>query len=215
LKLKTLIEKKCHLIDYEEMKNEYGKPLVRFGFLAGIMGMTEIFNILAKEFKLVFPNFDLLAPFIIGIIGNGNISKGVHSRLKDGFPYMKVPPDALKGIAKNQRFYSSSIYVVNFDRKDTENFSQYLPYLTVLINAATWKLGEPKFVTEKMIHNLYLQNKNLKLKIIGDIICDIDNGGIDIVKKTTTFKKPFYYWNPETNRITIRKKGRYYGYGHR
>jgi len=200
--LKTLIERKCHLIDYEEIQNTNKESFVRFGELAGQVGAIQIFK---KAAKCLYKD-EFLYPFIVGIIGNGHITKGVLKQIKQA-NFMELLPKALKTFIKNPRVSYGLIYFVIFNREHTRDFSQYLPYLSVLINAATWKSGNPKFVTEKSIHQLYMQEEKLRLKLIADIVCDIDNGGIDIVKKVTTFKKPFYYWNPETNRITIRKKG--------
>jgi hypothetical protein len=89
---------------------------------------------------------------IVGIIGRGIVSEGCYDLLdKSGIPYKLIDPASVKEVYANGD--RREIYVVPLGRKDyLENeestlADRYLPYLTILLSAASWIHGSPRILT--------------------------------------------------------------------
>jgi len=135
-----------------------------------------------------------LTSFIIGIVGNGRMAKGALEVL-NCLSCRYIKPEELFAISAKKRFRAQQdIYVTQFTREHTKDrgLGRFLPYLTVLINATSWKPWEPPILEKLMFQN----RLNSRLRIIGDFTCDI-NGGNKLVNRTTTFKDPIYWWKPK------------------
>lgn len=152
-----------------------------------------------------------LTPFIIGFTGYGNVSKGAQE-IFDLLPHETIKPEDLAGF---QNFDNKKIYKVVFEEKHLvepvdqsdkfelfdyynhpekykSRFSDYLPRLSVLINAIYWDQKFPRLITKEYLK----QNiKDLKLIIVGDISCDI-NGSIEFTVKSTEADNPAFIYNP-------------------
>jgi|FLOH01.1.fsa_nt_gi alanine dehydrogenase len=152
------------------------------------------------------------APLIIGIAGYGNVSKGAQEVLDLLDPQVITPaklltnkkPGLYKVVFKEQDSVQTIEEAASFELQDYyENpekykpaFSQYLPYISVLVNCIYWTAKYPRLIYKKDIDKLFKQ-KNIGLKTIGDISCDIV-GGIEITTKATISNDPIYTYNPET-----------------
>jgi len=167
-----------------------------------------------------------LTPMVVGILGYGNVSKGVQSIL-NALPVEYIEPDALKELSGNSK-ENNKIYVCVFKEKDLvksktgkgfdlqnyyghpENyisvFEKYLPYITILVNAIYWETQYPRFVTWDALKTLYEKSNNPKLCGIADITCDL-NGSIECTVKSTDSGKPSFICNPITKTITDGVKG--------
>jgi alpha-aminoadipic semialdehyde synthase len=80
-------------------------------------------------------------------------------------------------------------------------FESYIPYLSILMNCIYWSPQYPRFVTKKFIKDYFKENKNIRLKVIGDISADV-NGAIEFTEKTTSTDSPAFVYNPLTDKIT-------------
>jgi alpha-aminoadipic semialdehyde synthase len=99
------------------------------------------------------------------------------------------------------------IYKVVFRRPDRVHFSQYLPYLTVLVNGIYWEPGHPKLATRGELRKLWAQPELPRLKVLADLSCDID-GSIEATVHSTTSKDAVYVYDPETGETTPGVRGR-------
>jgi alpha-aminoadipic semialdehyde synthase len=63
-------------------------------------------------------------------------------------------------------------------------FEKHLPYLDVLINAIYWEPRYPRLVTRAWVKKNYLPGSQPRLKVIGDISCDIE-GSVELTVKAT------------------------------
>jgi len=77
----------------------------------------------------------------------------------------------------------------------------------MLVNCIYWTPQCPRFVTKKYLNSLYLADENQKLKVIGDISCDI-NGSVEITSKVTEPDNPVYVYDPIRDKIYDGIKGR-------
>lgn len=155
-------------------------------------------------------------PFVVGFAGNGNVSKGAQEML-DLLPVKEVNPQELPLLSK-RKDAGDNIYKVIFNEWDLvepidpdqefelqdyydhpekyrSKFKQYLPYLSVLVNCIYWEEKYPKLITKGDLEELYHDFRSPKLRVIGDISCDID-GAIESTIKATSPEDPVYVYDP-------------------
>ncbi len=156
------------------------------------------------------------APFVFGFMGYGNVSQGAQE-IFDVLPHKVVDPDDLKNL--NSKF-NNLFYKVIFkeehlvEPKNPEDkfelmdyfthpekykskFEEYIPYMSLLVNAIYWTEASPRFLTKQ-----YFKAKDeYKLDVICDITCDID-GAVDFTYKSTPSDNPAYVFNPKDDSFT-------------
>jgi alpha-aminoadipic semialdehyde synthase len=70
-----------------------------------------------------------------------------------------------------------------------------VPYLTALVNGIYWAPKYPKFITKSFLKKLYGGAARPRLRVIGDITCDI-NGSIESTVEATDPENPVYVYDP-------------------
>ncbi|PIZ65248.1 MAG: hypothetical protein COY19_08210, partial [Candidatus Marinimicrobia bacterium CG_4_10_14_0_2_um_filter_48_9] len=175
-------------------------------------------NEIKSEIAALAPEFPAFlktqAPIIIGFAGYGNVSKGAQE-IFDILPYEEIQPSEISRIAAQAP--SDHFYKVVFKEEDLVRpkhydgvfelqeyyrhperyisiFDRYLQHLTVLVNCIYWKSIYPRLVTKKDIWKLYLDDP--RLKVIGDISCDIE-GAVECNIGATDSGNPVYVYLPE------------------
>ena len=161
---------------------------------------------------------DNLHPLVVGFAGYGNVSNGAQEILGN-LPVKKLSPEELLN-PTSETFRERKIYQVVFkeehmaepndpaqkfelqDYYDNPSkyhgvFEKYVPQLTVLMNCIYWKKVYPRLLTKTFINKLYSENRNVKLKVIGDISSDI-NGAVEITLKTTNTGNPVFTYDIES-----------------
>lgn len=151
-------------------------------------------------------------PLVVGFAGYGNVSQGAQD-IFDLLPIKTVQPDELLknyDQLKNERNHFIKVVFKEehtvkrkqgkFDLKEyftdpekyESNFNQFIPYLDVLVNCILWTNKNPRLITKDYLKN----NPNIKLKVIGDISCDL-LGGIEITNNITDPANPCYTYFSE------------------
>ena len=74
-------------------------------------------------------------------------------------------------------------------------FADYLPHLTMLVNCIYWEDKYPRLVTKDDLRGLYADGAQPKLRVIGDISCDIE-GSVEATVKPTDPGAPVYVYDP-------------------
>lgn len=169
---------------------------------------------------------EFINPLIVGFAGYGNVSKGAQEIL-DLLPFVELQPQQLKTVFDDPDPHT--LYKVVFKEEDmvqpknpsnpfqlqdyyqypekyTSTFEQYIPYLSILINAIYWDERYPRLITKHYLKSTLESPQNLRLHIIGDISIDID-GAIEPTAKATTPDDPVYVYDPKTDMITDGCKG--------
>ena len=152
-----------------------------------------------------------LGPVIIGVTGNGRVSKGAQqicdllspetlrvaeladlADLTDGGFYKVVFEEADMFARRDGGRFSLQEY---YDRPEdyAAIFSQYLPSLTLLVNCIYWEEKYPRLVTKESLRKLYAQEP-VKLEAIGDISCDIE-GSVEVTVRPTDPGSPVYIYD--------------------
>ena len=167
-------------------------------------------------------------PLVFGFVGYGNVSLGAQE-VFDLLPHDEIKPSELNEVVNNKKQKQDRLYKVIFKEEDLVEhkrskhdfdlldyythpqnyksvFEEHLQYLTVLMNAIYWEPQYPRLVTKEFLEKYYKKNTPPKLKVIGDITCDI-NGSIECTVETTTFDNPVYVYNPFTQKIKYGVEG--------
>jgi len=156
-----------------------------------------------------------LSPFIVGITGHGNVSRGVQEILGLLNP-VEIHPRNMLDFIQHQRNQRHRVYKIVFLREEKfrskegkgfyfeeylrhpkkfeSNLDIYLPYINILVHTAYWDSRYPRLVTKKMIDSVS-ERKPFRLEFIGDLSCDIE-GSIELTYKATSPDRPAFTYHP-------------------
>ena len=220
--LKSILSKKIKLIDYENIRAANGARYLGFGRFAGIVGCYNTLNLflsqnnfqpLARAYKINdyeriknnlsevrFPKFKLL------VTGDGRVNNGVQELLKytnikqvsdkefltSNFEYPVYCNLETKDyvIHKNKKPFELK-HFIEFPKEYESQTYEYLKVSDLFISAHYWDPSSPKIFTKEQM------KKFSKLKIIGDVTCDVD-GSIPSTIKSTTIEEPNFFLNTNT-----------------
>lgn len=163
-----------------------------------------------------------VVPIITGFTGYGNVSKGAQS-IYDLLPVIELKANELSDFIKAGKFSNKAVYKIEFKEVDMYKhtagsgdfdfnyfvnhpkeyksiFEQYLPNLTMLINGIYWTPEFERHVTKQSMKRIYNQDPSPKLKVIGDITCDI-GGSIEMTVKAAKSANPCYVYKPLTDKV--------------
>jgi alpha-aminoadipic semialdehyde synthase len=161
-----------------------------------------------------------LLPITFGIAGYGNVASGVREILAE-LPTRDIDPADLESTLTDPSprcIYQTTFreeHLVDpktvggaFDLQDYYDhpegyrpaFEQYLPYLTVLMNCTYWDERYPRLVTKEQLQTLYGSGSPPRLRVIGDLGCDVE-GAIECTLKCTEPSDPVYVYQPQTGTI--------------
>jgi alpha-aminoadipic semialdehyde synthase len=156
-------------------------------------------------------------PLICGFAGYGRVSLGAQE-IFDLLPFEEITPDKIEELLKSKSYSSSTVYKVifkenhmvepissdsPFELEDYYNnpqkyrsvFEKYLPYLSILMNCIYWTQQYPRFVTKSFLKQLWTKEDSPKLKVIGDISCDVD-GSVECTVRATSPDNPIFVYDP-------------------
>lgn len=170
-----------------------------------------------------------ITPLICGFSGYGNVSQGAQEIL-DLLPWREIAPEDLQSFFERKDYSNRHVYKVIFKEKDIvypvapdhtfdlqgyyqnpanyrSQFNNYIPYLSLLINAIYWEPQYPRLVTVEYLKKLFGEDNQPRLRVIGDISCDI-KGSIECTVEVGSFEKPVYVFNPESEKIKYGWEGK-------
>jgi alpha-aminoadipic semialdehyde synthase len=159
---------------------------------------------------------EAVTPFVVGVAGYGNVSRGAQEML-DLLPTVEIEPEAVAALTGGEGESQHQVYKVifkewhmvepaspgvSFELQDYYHqpekyqgvFPRYLPHLTVLVNAIYWTEDYPRLVTRQDVEQLYAHGQP-RLRVIGDISCDVE-GAIECTVKCTEPGQPVYVYDP-------------------
>ena len=136
-----------------------------------------------------------LHPVVFGFTGSGNASKGAQE-IFELLPHEEIDPDDLPSLLVNDDLPRNILYKAVFTRRDRFDsaMASRLRHLTVLVNAIYWEPGQPRVVGLDDLRALFLQDAQPRLRVIGDISCDLD-GSIEANVKVMTPGDPVYVYD--------------------
>ncbi len=225
--LKSVLEKKIKLIDYENIRNKNSSRYLGFGRFAGIVGCYNTLNLCLESFNkqplarahrvnnyerlisnlktLYFPKMKIL------VTGDGRVAKGVIELLKQT-NIKQVSKDKFQ----NENFdnpvfcnLETKDYVVSnlnkefdlnhFIKHPKEYKSCALQYLKAADVFISAHYWDP--ASPKIFKKNDLKELN-NLKVIGDITCDVD-GSVPTTIRSSTIENPNFYIDRDTYKETL------------
>ena len=201
-------------LTFEVIKNPFSKIKKTFEYRGLENAKIAIMEIAEEIDKNGIPKE--IKPLVCGFSGYGNVSQGAQE-IFDLFPHQELTPqellegnsfnnqnnvlykvvfkekDLVEPIDPNISFELQDYY--NFPEKYRSQFEQYIPKLTVLMNCIFWDTQYPRLVTLNYLKEEWQKPSEQKLKVLGDISCDID-GAIQCTTKSTVPGNPVYNYNP-------------------
>jgi len=154
-----------------------------------------------------------VSPLVVGFTGYGNVSRGAQE-IFDILPHETVPAGELvermrSGDGSPRKLYKVVFYEKDMVRPRTPGgafdlqqyyrnpekyescFENFLPYLTVLVNCIYWDARYPRLVTKDWVRRAWSWRQKPRLRVIGDISCDIE-GSIECTVHSTEPGDPAY-----------------------
>jgi alpha-aminoadipic semialdehyde synthase len=162
-----------------------------------------------------------VGPLVVGFSGYGNASRGAQE-IFDLLPSDSISPDHLiswmkTGDASNRKLYKVVFYEkdmarprnggTSFDLQQyyreperyESKFEEYLPHMTALVNCIYWDARYPRLITKDWVRRAWSTSKKPRLRVIGDISCDIE-GSIECTVHSTEPGDPIYTYLPSDGR---------------
>jgi alpha-aminoadipic semialdehyde synthase len=159
-----------------------------------------------------------LVPLVFAFLGYGHVSQGAQE-IFDLLPFEEVEPGRVKDLFKKKHYSAKKVYKTvfkeehlvvpkpgrpGFDLQDyyhnPQNYrpvlESLLPYFAVIVNAIYWAPQYPRFVTKKALRKLWAGPRAPRLRVIGDITCDID-GSMECTIKSTEPAHPVFTYDVE------------------
>ena len=161
-----------------------------------------------------------VAPLVCGFAGYGNVFSGA-DEIIDLLPVKEIEPHQVADVAQNSSV-RDAVYKVVFKEEHTvepispgqtfqlqeyydhperyrSKFTTYLPHLSLLVNCVYWEEKYPRLVTKEALRELYRVSGQPRLRVIGDVSCDIE-GAIEATVKCTEPADPVYVYGPGEDR---------------
>ncbi|TFG35060.1 hypothetical protein EU527_00225 [Candidatus Thorarchaeota archaeon] len=167
-----------------------------------------------------------LTPFIVGFAGYGNVSRGAQE-LFDILPHEVVEPENLAKLIPRKDLLYKCVFKEKdtvrpidpseeFDLQDYYNrgtsgyagiFHEYVDGLTVIMNCIYWADKYPRLISKEFIRKHWKDGRR-KLRVIGDISCDI-GGAIEFTLKCTNPAEPAFVYlvNEDSIRLGVEGDG--------
>ncbi len=159
------------------------------------------------------------APLTFGVTGYGNVARGAWEIL-NLLPVEVIEPRQLSDIVDGPGASRFVVYATTFKEQHIVEplegdfdckkyydcpdnyrpiFDRALPYLSVIVNGIYWDARYPRLVTKASLQRLWAKGQP-RLKVIGDISCDIE-GSIECTVKSTEPDEPSFVYNPATGEV--------------
>ena len=220
--IREILKKKITLIDYENIRDNFSRRYLGFGRFAGIIGCYNSLNLYLKtigqkpmprayevnKYENLIDNIanrDFENARIV-VTGDGRVARGSLEFL-EFTNIKKILPDEYLKNKKSSAIFCNLQTCSYVGRKNGSDFDlqhfinspdmyislldEYMFNTSMLISSHYWDPKSPRLMKKKDI------KKYKKLKVIGDITCDI-NGSIPTTLRSSTIEDPYYYVDRNT-----------------
>ncbi len=158
-----------------------------------------------------------LRPIVAAFTGSGNVARGA-MEVYDRLPVQEIDPQELLGLSEDRARPRNAVFRTVLGRADRyrrrarggfdpaeflahpERYESaldgLLPHVTLLAHGAYWEPGQPELVTREHLAGLLAGGSQPKLRVLGDITCDV-GGSIAATVRATDPGSPVYLYHPE------------------
>jgi alanine dehydrogenase len=223
--LQAILEKNINLYDHETIVNANGRRLIGFGRYAGIVGAYNTIRAFGTKFELFrLPKAETLSgkeelisqlkriifpPIKFVVTGSGKVGGGIKEILDaikitevtvDNFltkKYAQAVYTQIDVLDYNKRIDGQVVNCKDFYNNPKEyigNFERFTKVSDILITGHFYGNDAPVILSREM-----LQAKDCKIKVVGDVSCDI-NGPIACTLRSSTIANPFYGYLPSEDK---------------
>ena len=223
--LRAILDKNITLYDHETIVDEKGMRLVAFGYYAGVVGAYNTIRTFGKKsglfdipraidlkdkselIKTLKSIKNLLPPIKIVLTGKGRVGNGAKEildamGLKEVIPedflnknfdepvYTQIDVDWYNKHKEGKAFDFQEFFTKpeNFEG----DFEKFTKVADIYIAGHFYGQGAPYILTQE-----HLQAPDNRIKVVGDISCDI-NGPVATTIKASTIADPIYGYAPAT-----------------
>ncbi len=156
-----------------------------------------------------------IRPFVCGFAGYGNVSQGAQ-QIFDQLPMQEIRPAELpklsaaadkcyKVVFREEDMVTRLEPAERFDLQEyykhperyQGSFFRHVPHLTLLVNCIYWEEKYPRLITREQFRELYAGGQPPRLRVVGDISCDID-GSVACTTRADGPDNPIYVYDPVT-----------------
>ncbi len=210
-------------LDYEDIKPNPFAGMRSTLECKDLSELKEEFRKLAERIKTqgLPPQ---LTPFVIGFAGYGNVSCGAQ-KIFDILPHEEITPEQLNSLPPKDDLLYKCVFKeehmvepidpnASFDLQDYYKhgaekylgvFHKYVHSLTVLMNCIYWTKKSPRLITKDFIRK-HWHEESRKLRIIGDISCDI-GGAIEFTLQCTHADRPSFTYIVDEDKALLGVEG--------
>ena len=224
--LRSILDKKIRLIDWETLTNENGHRIIAFGRWAGIVGAYNGIWTYGKRYNLFdlrrahecFDYEDLkselekvkLPNIKIALTGGGRVTKGAMEVLHGAGIRQVTQHDFLSErfdepvfTQLNSRDYNKKKDGGEFHRHEFYDHPElyegdFMKYTRVTDLLVACAFWDP--AAPVLFHREDILRDDFDIKVIADITCDIE-GSIPSTKQPSTIDDPIYDYNPSDNQV--------------
>ncbi|WP_367770854.1 NAD(P)-dependent oxidoreductase [Flavobacterium sp. WC2421] len=223
--LQTVLEKSIDLYDHETIVDAENRRLIGFGRYAGIVGAYNTIRAFGIKFELFkLPKAETLSgkeelirqlkriifpPIKFVVTGSGKVGGGI----KEVLDAIKITEVSVENFLSKK--YAQAVYtqidVLDYNKRiDGQvlnckdfydnpkeyigDFERFTKVSEILITGHFHGNDAPDILTKEM-----LQAKDCKIKVIGDVSCDI-NGPIASTLRASTIAEPLYGYLPSEHK---------------
>lgn len=224
--LQAMIEKNITFSDYEYLVDANNERVCAFGWWAGVVGVYYTlrgYGLRMKSYYLPKPDITFTLEKLLNnlsaislpavkilITGNGRVSHGaqyvldcIKARQLSGNEFLSTEhvnsisytvAKAESLVMKNNNEPFDSLDFKNYPQNYHSDFSRWAKSTDILICAHFWAAKAPVYLTSED-----LQDAELRIRMIGDVTCDI-MGSIHSTLRSSTHDDPYYDYNPITKK---------------
>lgn len=168
-----------------------------------------------------------LRPIVFAFTGSGNVTQGA-LEVFDRLPHAGIEPEALKVLPEDRDRPRNLLYKTILDRShrferregggfDAAEFAAHpeayrsaigplLVHITVFVNGVFWEPAQPRLITVQDLEKLWAGDPQPKLRVIGDITCDI-GGSVEATTRATEPGDPIYVFDPASRETAMGAEG--------
>ncbi len=159
---------------------------------------------------------DELQPFVVGVSGYGSVSKGAQELLDQLRPETVDPsqlaglkaPGLYKTVFEERHLVEPIEAGASFELQEYYDhpsryrsvFEAHARHLSVLVNGIYWTEAYPRLLTLEFLREWFASEASPRLRVVGDISCDID-GSVECTVKATTPGKSAFVFDPATGSV--------------